>query len=207
MVTNGKYMGEHVANIKVGRDMNNKGESTTVKSPDGKNYRVVRHLKTDGSAEFFFFDMNGNVVENAPETLEAAYAQGWKKHDPEAGLERRKMVAETKKTEAEARLTEKGGMLPKEQRAHNAKRLKYVNDRMEYYVQLHPKATEEEKEIRRNIFAEEYDKEILGSSGGSRKIVKIKRNKKTGEIVYLDADNNVVKRIKNGQTYYTINQK
>lgn len=87
-------------------------------------------------------------------------------------------------------------------------RLKYVNERMKEFLESPDTSldiSEESKKIKRNQLMAEYDKSVL-TQGSNDGVVSIKRNPKTGEIVHLDANNKVVKRIKDGKTYYKIRQ-
>jgi tyrosyl-tRNA synthetase len=144
------------------------------------------------------------------------YKEGWKRYAVDEGLKRTKMEKEIKKIDAQtekAKTEKTGEMTEKEKRTYRQKRLKYIDDRIKA---MYPEGgakdlPEAEMTALRNELADEYDQEVLGktkSAGGDKvEYASIKRNKKTGEVVYLDEDGNVVKREKGKTKTYTINSR
>lgn len=108
-----------------------------------------------------------------------------------AGLDYRGKMATVEKIETEVKDLKEGRMPRKEQQAHNAKRVVQVDKKMKSWIDVnYNNATPEKQKIQRNIYANEYDMEVLGKEKAQpliRKRVVRTGTDETGQKVYANA--------------------
>lgn len=184
------YVKQAAAHVVAGYESNKDPKTFNLKTPDGKDARVVQVFKSSG-VDYLFFDKKGNVLDDAPDDLEQAYKKGWTQAESLESVKTRKEIEykEAQTSKAKKETTEIGKEEPEktkdDSKKFGEKRMKYIDDAMADFDEMNPESTPEDRKKAEKGAEARFNQEVMGWKP-------VGRNKTTGEIMYQNEDGMMV---------------
>lgn len=186
--TRENYTSMSAAHIVAGYEGNAKPQTFNLKTPKGEDVRAVQIFKSTG-VDYVFFNKDGSVMADAPETLEDAYKSGWRNVDAKAEQELAYKKAQTEKVKKETEQIGKPEPTTKkdtdDRKEYGEKRLDYINNYIADSVEDPTMLKPEQKEKITTKAVSEFNRSVMGWKEHGRV-------KSTGEMLWETQDGKLV---------------